>query len=244
MSEQYPQKQIRSIYIDTLTGIMNEMYMTARQKPGFDKWFDWGADIWKLVSTLNNRGYECIFLLGEPGTGKSSSMRNLPHNSNVWFNADMKNPVWLGGKEEYGTKFQPRLPYHVVPKNYADIINHLDLLEQRGMVADEKFAILTGHIETYKSGNETNQRLKVLGNLSTKMQLEGRAETVLYCSVNPDVESNDRYVFETQNNGFNTARTPMGMFAPVIPNDINLVLDTLQGKLPTEYEKANTEHTV
>lgn len=37
MSEQYPQKQIRSIYIDTLTGIMNEMYMTARQKPGFDK---------------------------------------------------------------------------------------------------------------------------------------------------------------------------------------------------------------
>lgn len=226
------EEKVRSIYIDTLTGIMNEMFMTARKKPGFDMWKDWGSDIWTLISALNERGFECIFLLSEPGQGKSSSMRNLPHNTNVWFNCDNKNPVWIGGKDEYGTKFNPRKPYHIIPKTYAEIITHIDEMIRRNMFADERFAILTGHIETYKSGTNNNQRLKVLGNLSTKMQLEGRAETVIYANVNPDASDGQKYVFETQNNGYNTARTPMGMFAPVIDNDMNFVLDTLQGKLP------------
>ena len=110
---------------------------------------------------------------------KSTGMRTLPHDTNIWFNADNKNPVWEGGKEEYGKKLNPRLPFHLIPKSYKDIIDHIDLGLSKGMFEDERYAILTGHTEDYKSGNENFKRLKVLGNLATKMQLEGRLETVL-----------------------------------------------------------------
>ena len=34
------QIKVRSICIDTLTGIQNEIYMQESKKPGFDKWAD------------------------------------------------------------------------------------------------------------------------------------------------------------------------------------------------------------
>src|SRR6187402_914003 len=97
--------KIRTICIDTLTGIQNEMWMTATKKPGHDQWMDMGKDIWQLISDLQDRGFEIVLILGEPGTGKSTGMRTLPSKTNVWFNADNKNPVWEGGKNEYGTKY-------------------------------------------------------------------------------------------------------------------------------------------
>ena len=36
------QVKIRTICIDTLTGIQNEIYMQEASKPGFDKWADYG----------------------------------------------------------------------------------------------------------------------------------------------------------------------------------------------------------
>jgi len=221
------QTKVRTITIDTLTGIMNEMYMTSVKKPTHDKWKDWGQGIWKLISVLQELGFEIVLILGEPGTGKSSGMRTLPHNTNIWLNADNKNPVWTGGKEEYGKKFNPRMPYHLIPKNYDEIINHIKEGLEKDMFEEERYAILTGHIEEYKSGIEVRQRLKVLGNLSTKMQLEGRIETVLYSNVIKD-GSTTKYVLETENNGYNTARSPMGLFEPVIPNDYNFVIEKLK----------------
>jgi len=153
-------------------------------------------------------------------------MRFLPTHTNIWFNADNKNPVWEGGKKEYGTKKNPILPYHVVPKTYKDVIDHVKLVGERGLFEEERYAILTGHTEEYKSGNETRYRLKTLGNLATKMQLEGKYETVLYAKVIREGGEN-KYVFETQNDGFNTARSPMNLFEPVIDNDYNFVLEKL-----------------
>jgi hypothetical protein len=220
------QKKVRTITIDTLTGIMNEMYMTSVKKPTHDKWKDWGQGIWQLISVLQDLGFEIVLILGEPGTGKSSGMRTLPSGTNIWFNADNKNPVWEGGKAEYGKKMNPKMPYHMIPKTYDDIINHIKQGMDKGMFEDERYAILTGHIEDYKTGSETKQRLKVLGNLSTKMQLEGRLETVLYSGVVKE-GGETKYVLETENNGYNTARSPMGLFEPIIPNDYNLVIEKL-----------------
>ena len=160
--------KVRTICVDTLTGIQNELWMTDSKKPGHDKWMDMGKGIWQLISDLQDRGFEIILILGSPGTGKSTGMRTLPHDTNIWFNADNKNPVWEGGKEEYGKKLNPRLPFHLVPKSYKDIIDHIDLGLSKGMFEDERYAILTGHTEDYKSGNENFKRLKVLGNLATK----------------------------------------------------------------------------
>ncbi len=223
MSEQ---TKVRSIVVDTLTGIMNEQYMRSIKKPTHDKWADWGKGIWELQASLQDRGFECILILGEPGTGKSTGMRNLPSKTNIWFNADNKNPVWIGGKSEYGKKTNPKSPYHVIPKSYDDILSHIDLGLDKSIFEEERFAFLTGHTEAYKHGNDIRYRLKVLGNMSTKMQLEGKYETVLYSKVERDMGTN-KYYLETQNDGYNTVRSPQGLFEPQIDNDYQFVIEKL-----------------
>lgn len=218
--------KVRTICVDTLTGIQNEMYMTSLKKPTHDKWFDWGKGIWQLNSDLQDLGFETILILGDPGTGKSTGMRTLPHDTNIWFNADNKNPVWQGGKEEYGKKNNPRLPYHLVPKDYSDITAHVSEGLQNNMFEEERFAILTAHVEEYRQGNDVRYRLKTLGNVATKMQLEGKFETVLYSKVMKE-GTETKYVLETQNDGYNTVRSPQGLFEPLIPNDYNFIIEKL-----------------
>ena len=218
--------KVRTICVDTLTGIQNEMYMTSSKKPGHDAWADYGKGVWQLISDLQSRGFEIVLILGEPGTGKSSGMRTLPHDTNIWFNADNKNPVWIGGKEEYGKKSNPRMPYHLVPTTYKDITDHIDQGLEKGMFEEERFAILTGHTEDYKSGLENKKRLKLLGKVATKFQLEGRLETVLYSDVRKEGEKAE-YILYTENDGVNTARSPMGLFEPVIENDYNFIIEKL-----------------
>lgn len=219
-------KKIKSICVDTLTGIQNEEYMRDRKRPGLDKWKDYGTDIYSFISDLQRLGFTIILVLGEPGTGKSTGMRTLESGTNIWYNADNKNPVWIGGNQEYGKKNAPKAPYHVIPTSYKDIIDHIEGGLKAGMFEDDRYAFITGHIENYKSGNETMQRLKVLGNLATKMQLEGKLETVLYSTIERDGASN-KYLLETQNNGFNTARSPQELFEPKIENDYKFILDKL-----------------
>lgn len=219
--------KITSICVDTLTGIQNEQFMRDKKKAGHDKWKDYGQSIYTFMSDLQDLGFEIILILGDPGTGKSTGMRTLKPKTNIWYNADNKNPVWEGGKAEYGKKNNPKNPYHVIPKTYADILNHIKIGIENGMFAEERFAILTGHTETYKDGAETKSRLKVLGNLATKMQLEGKLETVLYSKVEKKEDGTRDYILETQNDGTNTARSPMGLFEDKIPNDYGFVVEKL-----------------
>lgn len=153
-------------------------------------------------------------------------MATLKHNTNIWYNADNKNPVWEGGRAEYGKKNAPRSPYHVVPKSYEDIINHIKKGIAGGMFEEDRYAFITGHTENYKEGNDTRVRLKTLGNLANKMQIEGKLETVLYANVEREGGKNS-YILETQNNGFNTARSPQNLFEGKINNDYNMILEKL-----------------
>ncbi|ALN97171.1 hypothetical protein [Flavobacterium phage FpV4] len=218
--------KIRTICVDTLTGIQNEEYMRDKKKAGHDKWKDYGMDIYTFIGDLQRRGFELVLILGEPGTGKSSGMRTLKHDTNIWYNADNKNPVWEGGNAEYGKKVNPRNPFHIIPSSYKEITNHIDLGLQNNMFENERYAFITGHIETFKSGNETMQRLKVLGNMATKMQLEGKLESVFYSMVEKSTDGLS-YILETQNNGFNTARSPQNLFEPKISNDYQFILEAL-----------------
>jgi hypothetical protein len=218
--------KIRSICVDTLTAIQNEAYLRNSRKPGHDEWLDYGKDIYVFILDLQARGFEMILILGEPGTGKSSGMRTLTPGTNLWYNADNKNPVWTGGKAEYGSKMAPRAPYHVIPNDYSQVIDHLDKGLSSGMFETNRYAFLTGHIEQYKSGMQTLERLKTLGKLATKMQLEGKLESVFYSRVKKD-GAKSTYILETQNNGYNTARSPMDLFEPEIPNDYQMILDKL-----------------
>lgn len=219
-------EKIRTICVDTLTGIQQEEYMESKKKPGHDEWADFGKDIYTFMSDLQTLGFEIVLILGEPGTGKSSGMRTLPHNTNIWYNADNKNPVWEGGKEEYGKKIKPRTPYHLIPKSYKEIINDIKEGIKAGMFEDERYAFITGHTETYKVGNDTKERLKTLGKMATKMQLEGKMETVLYSRVELEA-GKPVFILETQNNGSNTARSHQNMFEGKISNDYNFIVQKL-----------------
>ncbi len=88
---------------------------------------DYGGAIYSFMSDIQNKGFEIVLILGEPGTGKSSGMRTLPHESNIWYNTDNKNPVWEGGRAEYGKKSSPIAPYHLIPTSYKEIIDHIDI---------------------------------------------------------------------------------------------------------------------
>lgn len=218
--------KIRTITVDTLTGVQTEMYMSSKKKPNYDKWTDYGKDIWAFITFLQDKGFDIIMILGEPGTGKSTGMRNLPSQTNLWFNADNKNPVWIGGKEEYGKKNNPNFPYHTIPKTYKEIKTLINDTLEHDMFEEDRFAILTGHIEDYRSGNDYKKRLKTLGKLASKMQLEGKLETVMYSEVKIDGEERS-YVLTTQNDGTNTARSFMNAFEPVIDNDYNFIIQEL-----------------
>lgn len=219
--------KISTVCVDTLTQIQEDQFMLDRKKPGHDKWKDYGQDIYKFIIDLQNLGFEIILVVGPPGVGKSTGMRTLPSKTNIWYNADNKNPVWGGGRLEYGKKTNPIEPYHIIPKSYKDIIDHIKAGLERGMFEEDRYAILTGHTETYREGLETRIRLKTLGNLANKMQVEGKLEAVFYANVEKD--GNDlNYILETQNNGYNTARSPMGLFEGKIENDYNMIIEKLK----------------
>lgn len=224
--EEVVKPKIRTICIDTLTQIQENEYMSDSKKPGHDKWKDYATSIHKFAIDLQNLGFEIILVLGPPGTGKSTGIKTLPTKTNIWYNCDNKNPVWQGGREEYGKKDNPIKPYHVIPKTYADIINHIEVGLKAGMFENEKFAILTGHLENYKEGNEQRVRLKTLGSLTNKMQIEAKFETVLYSKVESE-NGVTKYLLETENNGYNTARSPESMLEGKIPNDYDFVIKKL-----------------
>lgn len=219
--------KIRTICVDTLTQIQENEYMTDKKKPGHDKWKDYATTVHTFVIALQQLGFEIILVIGPPGTGKSSGMATLPADTNIWFNADNKNPVWKGGKQEYGKKINPRMPYHMIPFSYDDILTHIQEGLTNGMFEEERYAFLTGHTENFKEGPETRIRLKTLGQLTNKMQIEGKFETVLYSAVEKDDKGDLNYILETQNNGYNTARSPQGAFDGKIPNDYNFIVNTL-----------------
>lgn len=219
--------KLETICVDTLTQIQENQFMLDKKKPGHDKWKDYSQDIYKFIIDLQELGFTLILVIGQPGTGKSSGMRTLEPNTNMWFNADNKNPVWKGGKEQYGSKFEPKKPYHFVPKSYSEIIDVIKACVDKGLFADERYAFITGHTENFKEGNDTRMRLKTLGNLANKMQIEGKLETVLYSNVEME-GGTPKYILETQNNGYNTARSPMGLFEGKIENDYGDIIKKLK----------------
>lgn len=222
--------KLKSIVVDTLTTLQINENAAEKKKPTFDKWRDYGVDIYNFSIFLLRNGFEVVLILGHEGTGKSYGMKSLEADTNIWYNVDEKNPTWEGGRKEYGTKLNPRKPYHIIPTSYEDIKSHvLNLIAKKAFIEDKpKVAFIVGHVQEFKSGVETRLKLKTLGNLATSMQIEGKQETVLFSKVLEEVDDEgNRFIFETQNNGYNTARSPENMLPPRIPNNYQMVLDAI-----------------
>lgn len=217
---------IKTIVVDTLNGIQQDQWMEMQGKAGHDQWMDFGKDIYKFVLELQKRGFEIIEVPGYEGSGKSYGMKGLKKGTNIWFNCDKKNPTWEGGREEYGTKNNPT-KYQVLPSGYKAILAHIDAVIKGGHLDKNPIAFLTCHVEDFKSGSETRQRMKTLGKVATKMNIEGKMENVFYSVVNRE-GNKINYYLATKNNGYNTGRSNEGMFEEeLIPNNFQLIVDAL-----------------
>lgn len=77
-------------------------------------------------------------------------------------------------------------------------------------------------------------KAKTIGKMvDEKLTLEGLFSIVLFAKAKKDKEGVMRYIFETQNNGDNTCKSPKDMFEDFeIPNDLQLVRQAI-----LDYEK-------
>lgn len=79
---------------------------------------------------------------------------------------------------------------------------------------------------------EGNRKLKAktIGKMiDNVLTLEGLFSIVLFGKVKKSKETGVKYVFETQNNGENTCKSPRGMFSTLeIPNDLGLVKKAIE----------------
>ena len=102
------------------------------------------------------------------------------------------------------------------------------------LMRDDLMVFYLTHAEesTNLEGNR-KVKAKTIGKLvDDKLTLEGLYSIVLFGKVKKDKDGNMRYVFETQNNGENTCKSPRGMFSTFeIANDLKIVRDAI-----LEYE--------
>jgi len=207
-----------------------------------------------------------VQVLGEPGTGKTFSMRNLDPEGVLYINGDKKNMPFRGWKAKYNKENrnyvstsdismimtllnkvntdQPHIKVIVIDtlnsimsdkemserkkKGYdkwMDLAGDVyDLYRLVASLREDLTVFCIAHTEDYlgKDGIP-RQRLKTNGAKLTKLNLEGLTTYTLYAAIVRG-EGEVTYCFETQNNGYNTARSPEGVFESFqIPNDLAAV---------------------
>jgi len=236
MSELFEGKKIKTIVVDTLNAIQNNQYMgMLDKKTGMtrDTWRDFGVAIYAFMAEgLSARGFETVLILGREGTGKSFGIKYLEPGTNMWYNADKKNPTFRNvefdgntykSREVYGTKLAPT-KFMKISSSYEEILKHVDAIKKADKLDENPIAFLIGHIEDYKSENgEMRQRLKMLGNMASKMNIEGSVENCLYSRINV-LGDNVEFKLDTTNSGTNTARSLESAFeSRYIDNNFELI---------------------
>lgn len=189
-----------------------------------------------------------VLILGESGTGKSASLRNfkkgeiavinvagkpLPFKSDLGMIVTdkypdvvkalmgMKAPSAVVDDSQYlmANEFMRRSgeigyqKFTDIGKNYWSLIAET---VSKAMPAD-KIVYFLSHIERDQNGNE---KVKTIGRmLDEKITVEGLFTIVLKTHV-----EDGKYTFYTQNSGFDTVKSPIGMFDELqIDNDLKMV---------------------
>ena len=193
-----------------------------------------------------------VMILGESGSGKSSSMRNftpneigiinvgkkpLPFRSQIKpFNSDdYSKIVGVMQKAKAKSIVIDDCQYLMVNEfmrnakvtgfqKFTDIaLNFWSLVQiVIDQLPDDVIVYFLGHIERDANGNE---KFKTIGKmLDEKITIEG-----LFTIVLKTVVSDGKYQFSTQTNGMDTVKSPLGMFTePLIENDLKMVDETIR----------------
>jgi hypothetical protein len=190
-----------------------------------------------------------VMMLGASGTGKSASMRNLDPAKYGFVNPAKKPLPFRSDKKGLDTDDYKRITHALdtatsniividdaqflmanefmrranekgydkftkIGKDFFDLIQHVT-----DKLPPEKIVYFMGHTEVDQFGNT---KFKTIGKmLDEKVTVEGLFTIVF----KTHVQTNPRgYFFSTQNDGTDTVKTPIGMFAEeLIDNDLVIV---------------------
>ena len=182
-----------------------------------------------------------ILIMGESGTGKSTSIRNLKNAGiiNVYgkplpFRSELKTKnidncdkiinILKEAKADVividdfqgllVTQFMGRAKENGYQK-YTDMaLGYYNVIRTVQSMAPEKRVYFLSHIERDQNGNE---KVKTIGKLlDEKVTVEG-----LFTIVLKTVVMDNKYYFQTHNSGSDTVKSPLDMFKDdLIPNDL------------------------
>ena len=187
-----------------------------------------------------------VMIYGQSGTGKSTSLRNFEPDDVCIINVSGKplpfrKKLNTNNTDSY-TQILMNLPRITKPsividdatylmvnefmrnakvpgyQKYTDMAyNFNNLIDIAAQLPEEKIVYFIGHSDQMDDGRE---HFKTIGKmLDNYVTLEGKFSIVL-----KTVVKDGEYYFSTQNNGQDTVKSPMGLFASAnIPNDLKAV---------------------
>lgn len=187
-----------------------------------------------------------VMIMGESGSGKSTSLRNFdPEKVGVFNVAGKPLPFRKKFKVINNATYQsiykvlasPKLKTYIIDDaQYLMAFEELDRAKETGYTKFTEMALnfsglvryiinqlpadvivyFLQHVETTDQGKV---KAKTVGKMiDSKLTLEGLFSIVLYCEA-----SKNGYHFITQSDGYTTAKSPMELFEPVIDNDLAFV---------------------
>ncbi len=115
-------------------------------------------------------------------------------------------------------------------KKFQDIFQQITTVINTVKEAREDLTVVFlthSEVDTDAAGNKVVKAKTVGKAIDTYITLESLFTVVLYTVVKKKGLTNE-YLFSTQSDGTNTAKSPMGMFAPEIPNDLVEVIKTIE----------------
>lgn len=192
-----------------------------------------------------------MLILGDSGSGKSTSLRNFDPSEIGIFNVASKplpfrKKMKVVDKAGYGTIVKalsnPTLKsYAIDDSQYLLAFEFFDRANETGYNKFTDMAVNFRNLIHYVIMNtppdvivyflhHTEQtqdgklKAKTIGKmLDEKLTVEGLFSIVLLAQA-----KKDSYVFVTQSQGYSTAKSPMDMFPPEIDNDLKMVDDTIR----------------
>lgn len=192
-----------------------------------------------------------VLILGESGSGKSTSMRNFDPSELTVFNVANKllpfrkklNVINNAGYGTIGKELQKQEKkiYVIDDSQYLLAFELFNRVKEKGYdkftdiavrfekmlnyiikgTPEDCIVYLLHHCETTDTGKI---KAKTVGKmLDNQLTVEGLFSIVLYAFV-----EDDKHLFRTTNDGFCPAKAPMGMFEPTIDNDLKFVDTTIR----------------
>ena len=197
-----------------------------------------------------------VLILGESGSGKSTSLRNFPPDKVAVLNVaskplPFKNKLMVRNGVDYKS-INSSLQKNAMKAYVIDDVQYLmsfeffdharetgyqkftnlgknfyDMMKNiRNCTSEDTIVYLLGHVEQVADGK---QKMKTIGKmLDEKLTIEGLCTIVLWCK--SELENKTvTYKFVTQTDGMTTAKSPMEMFGDLeIDNDLYLVDKTIR----------------